>query len=84
MGWTISGLPMISRSGKSMYYDGKSQGVIMDNSDSFLLNGIRLIKTERTNAYIQYESEQGNIKVVGYINMKEKIYIKNLVKNIQK
>ncbi len=73
MGWTISGLPMISRSGKSMYYDGKSQGVIMDNSDSFLLNGIRLIKTERTNAYIQYESEQGNIKVVGYINMKENL-----------
>lgn len=68
IGWSVSGVPMITRSGKTMYYDGKPQGIIMDNSDAFILNGIRLIKTSTSSGYILYESEQGNIKVKGYIS----------------
>ncbi len=68
IGWSVSGVPMITRSGKTMYYDGKPQGIIMDNSDAFILNGIRLIKTSTTSSYILYESEQGNIKAKGYIS----------------
>lgn len=66
MGWSIAGLPSIIRGGKNTYYDKKIQGVIMDNSDSFVLNGIRLIKISVSGNYILYESEQGNIKAKGY------------------
>lgn len=68
IGWSISGVPMITRCGKTVYYDGKPQGIIMDNSDAFILNGIRLIKTSTSSGYILYESELGNIKVKGYIS----------------
>lgn len=68
VGWSVSGLPMIARSGKTMYYEGKPQGIVMDNSDAFVLNGIRLIKTSTASSYILYESEQGNIKVKGYVS----------------
>ena len=68
VGWSASGLPMIARGGKTMYYEGKSQGVVMDNSDAFMLNGIRLIKTSTASSNILYESEQGNIKVKGYVS----------------
>ena len=68
IGWSVSGLPMISRSGKTMYYEGKPQGVAMDNSDAFVLNGVRLIKMETAGSYILYESEQGNIKAKGYVS----------------
>lgn len=67
IGWSVSGLPIIARSGKTKYYEGKPQGIVMDNSDAFVLNGIRLIKTSTASSYILYESEQGNIKVKGYI-----------------
>lgn len=68
VGWSVSGLPMIVRSGKAMYYEGKPQGIVMDNSDAFVLNGIRLIKTSTSSGYVLYESEQGNIKVKGYVS----------------
>ena len=68
VGWSASGLPMIARGGKTMYYEGKSQGIVMDNSDAFMLNGIRLIKTSTASSNILYESEQGNIKVKGYVS----------------
>ncbi len=66
MGWTVSGLPIITRSGKSKYYDGRTQGVILNNSDSFVLDGVRLIKTDSTSTYYLYQSEHGNIKAKGY------------------
>ena len=68
-GWNIGGLSMISRGGKSLYYDGKCEGVKMNLSDSFYLDGKRLIvKSTVQNGFILYESEQGNIKVKGYVN----------------
>ena len=68
MGWSVSGIPMIVRGGKTIYYDGKAEGIKMDNDDSFMLNGVRLIKTDATSDYILYESEQGNIKAKGFIS----------------
>lgn len=68
MGWRISGLPSITRVGKSYYYDGKAEGVKMDNTDVFLLDGMHLIKQTTYSSYIIYESEVGNIKAKGYIN----------------
>lgn len=68
IGWSISGTSMISRGGKSVYYDGKSEGVLLSKEDPFLLNGIRLIKLSETAGNIIYESEQGNIKVKAYLS----------------
>lgn len=68
MGWTISGLSSITRSGKTMYYDGKTQGIGMNNNDTFFLDGIRLIEINKTEDCIIYETEQGNIKVKGIIS----------------
>ena len=66
VGWEISGLSRIVRCEKSLYYDSKSQGIMMDNSDGFTLDGVRLIKTGTFDNHFLYESEQGNIKAKGY------------------
>lgn len=69
MGWSIMGLSQIVRSGKNRYYDNKSEGVVMNNSDSFILDGTRLIKIEKEETnYILFQSEQGNIKAKGHID----------------
>ncbi len=65
-GWNLSGISGITRGGKNIYFDGETKGVVMDNSDSFVLDGVRLIKKQSDAGYILYESERGNIKVKGY------------------
>lgn len=67
MGWAVSGIPMISRSGKSVYYDGESRGVSAVGGE-FVLDGMRLIKLSETGNSIIYESEQGNIKVIAHVS----------------
>ncbi len=67
MGWSISGISMIARGGKNIYYDGESEGIKMDLDDSFVLDGVRFIKTGTTISEINYETETGNIKAKGYI-----------------
>lgn len=68
-GWALSGIPIITRGGKNPFNDGKREGILMDNSDSFYIDGIRLIKTNSSSSgSITYESEQGNIKATGYIS----------------
>lgn len=42
MGWNISGLSMISRTGKNMYHNGAVQPVTYTAQDAFLLDGTRL------------------------------------------
>lgn len=66
MGWALSGLSKIVRSGKSIYYDGKPESVNMDNTDSFWLDGIRLILKNSADDYNLYESERGYIMAKGY------------------
>lgn len=68
VGWTLSGLSTISRNGKNIYYDEKPDGIRLNTSDAFLLDGQRLIKTATATDHIKYESEQGNIQVKGYIS----------------
>ena len=65
-GWNLSGLSAITRSGKTIYYDKKPEGIRMNNDDSFYLDGVRLICLEKNDEYRLYESERGNIKVKGY------------------
>lgn len=66
VGWDISGLSVITRCVRSMYYDNAVSGVSMTNQDGFVLDGTRLIKQENGSGYYLYESETGNIKVKGY------------------
>lgn len=66
MGWNIGGLSKIVRTARSIHYDGKTQGPSMNMQDAFVLDGIRLIKTNTISNYQLYESEQGNIKAKGY------------------
>ena len=65
-GWSISGLSMISRSGKTRYYDNMSEGITMNNTDAFYLDGVRLLKISTQLDYILYESEYGQVKVKAY------------------
>lgn len=66
-GWSLSGISSITRSGKSIYFDSKTEGIKYDTSDSFLLDGIRLVKTGSSTSFLSYETETGNIKAKGYI-----------------
>lgn len=66
VGWTVSGLTEITRIGKTIYYDGVTEGIRMNNTDAFAINGTRLIKKSETGDYILYQSETGNIMVKGY------------------
>jgi hypothetical protein len=68
MGWNIAGLSSIARIGKSIYYDGKSQGVALTKDDAFVLDGTRLIKLSETSTQINYETEQGLIKVTAFLS----------------
>jgi len=68
VGWNIGGLSMIQRVGKSIYYDVKSQGVALTKDDAFVLDGTRLIKLSETSTQINYETEQGLVKVKAFLS----------------
>jgi RHS repeat-associated protein len=65
-GWGISGLSMVSRSGQSMYFDGKVTAIDLSNQDRFVLDGQMLLSVN--GAYgangSTYASEQQNFAVV--------------------
>ena len=67
-GWSISGLPVISRSNRNIYYDGVAKGIAMDSDDAFMLDGVRLILINVTNDSALYETEQGNIKARAWLS----------------
>lgn len=64
-GWSLGGLSMITRTGKTIFYDGQTEGIKLDDTDNFMLDGVRLIPIEESTNKIKYESETGNIRVVG-------------------
>lgn len=68
IGWSLGGFSSITRGGKNVYYNNETEGVLLNNSDSFLLDGVRLIPINPETNYILYESETGNIKAKAYIN----------------
>lgn len=62
-GWSLSGMAVISRSIRSIYYDGCADGVSSTKSDAFTLNGQRLVEIGHSlDNYINYQTTQGNIK----------------------
>lgn len=65
-GWSIGGLQSITRANKSIYYDGKTDGIKLNTNDAFCLNGVRLVRTSSSD-YL-YETEQGNIKVSAIVD----------------
>lgn len=67
-GWSIGGLSMISVSNASIYYDGKTEAFKLNRNDAFLLDGVRLIKLSDNGSQIDYETEQGNIKVSAFVD----------------
>lgn len=67
-GWSIGGLSVITRSSKSVYYDGYADGITSSILSSFTLNGQRLITLKNTSSYIIYQTSVGNIKVIGHIS----------------
>ncbi|OAV76270.1 Cell wall-associated polypeptide CWBP200 [Bacteroidales bacterium Barb7] len=67
-GWSIGGLSVISRINKSLWYDGKSHGVLLSKEDALSLDGSRLIKTGETAWQIRYETVQGNTRVLATVS----------------
>ena len=66
-GWNLSGLSVISRGYKSLYYDGKTEGPIASKQESvFTLDGQRLIRKSATASQIEYRTVTGNVKVTKY------------------
>ena len=66
IGWGIGGVQSIMRTSRNIYYDGKPQGALRTKADAFVLDGMRLIKISENATTINYESEQGNIKVKAF------------------
>lgn len=64
-GWAVSGLSSISRVSFNRYYNGYSAPMKMDETDPFMLDGNRILPTSTAG---QYETYQGNIKVVPVLN----------------
>jgi RHS repeat-associated protein len=48
MGWSISGLSAITRTGNTIYHDSKVNGISLSSNDKFALDGNRLIVTGGT------------------------------------
>lgn len=66
MGWAVSGIQIITRGSKSIYYDGEAAPIQNSASDALYLNGSRLILIYNGTTEKKYESETGHIKVVGH------------------
>ena len=44
LGWSLSGVSSISRTGSTQYHDGATRGIKFDETDNFVLDGQRLMK----------------------------------------
>lgn len=65
-GWSLSGIPIITRSTKNLYFNGTVKPIELTNEDVFLLSGRPLILTKTENGLCYFESERDNIKVIGH------------------
>jgi hypothetical protein len=52
-GWNLSGIPAITRANRSIYYDGATQGIALNKTDAFFLDGVRLLKISETSSEIK-------------------------------
>lgn len=74
MGWAVSGIQMITRGCKSIYYDGEAGPIQNTANDALYLNGSRLILISNGTTEKLYESETGHIKVVGHCSNNHLLY----------
>jgi RHS repeat-associated protein len=60
MGWNLSAFSVVTRTGQTIYHDGKTEGIEMNNSDVFVLDGMRLIPLTGNNGEdgTEYATEQ--------------------------
>lgn len=65
-GFNISGLSAITRTSKNPYFDGKYEGINLDYTDAFALNGSRLITISGNSGYAgsTYSSELENYSTI--------------------
>lgn len=65
-GFNISGLSAITRTNKNPYFDGKYEGINLDFTDVFALNGSRLITVSGNTGYAgsTYSSELENYSLI--------------------
>lgn len=66
MGWQLNGLSVISRVNKTVYHDGKSEGIALNNNDAFALDGMRLFPLSGTNGGVGtiYGAEVENFAII--------------------
>ncbi|MBU2554266.1 MAG: hypothetical protein KKF98_07370 [Bacteroidetes bacterium] len=57
VGWSLSGLSAITRTGTTLYHDGFIDGVDFDENDRFMLDGKRLIPVNETETEFRTENE---------------------------
>lgn len=67
-GWGVSGMSVISRSNRALYYDNEVSAPNLNMNDAFTLDGKKLIEISRTNSIIYYKTEADNIKVTANLS----------------
>ena len=67
-GWALGGLNMIARVPKNMYHDGIVASIKIGSEDAFNIDGMRFVEQSRNSATRSFETEQGNVKAIAYLN----------------
>ena len=67
-GWDITGLSSVERTGSTRYHDGVTSAVTMnDDTDRYLLDGVRLIVMAEYTDSVEYKAEQDDMsKIMAY------------------
>lgn len=66
-GWDLSGISSITRTGSTLYHDGRMTAADFSGGDRFLLDGQRLIKVGEGGGYEEYKTEQDEFsKIIFY------------------
>ena len=69
LGWSLNGLSAISRTGKTIYHDGRVEGIHFNSTDNYALDGQRLLLVNSSAGVNSTEVESfSKIVAVGYIN----------------
>lgn len=67
-GWNVSGLSLIQEVSTNIYYNAKTEPHKLSKAGQFVLDGMKLVKLSENSTQIEYQSEQGNIKVIAYLS----------------
>lgn len=78
MGWTLAGIPCITREPSSIYYNGETGPVALGIHDILTLDGVKLLNKDMivngNELTMIYESEYGNIVAKGHYRSSHMIY----------